>query len=176
LRNELRSSLAHNGPVIDESEIAEFDGLWRIKRDTTAVTVAEWSVGDETLLEATQHAYLGLANGGITVTRRWRLVGNRLEVIDKLEGSGSHGFNIRFTLPGNYPIQRNAENHIEIEGTDGERLVMECSLALEISEGWYSPGYGLAAVCNHITVADRFDPPYRIQYMFRLLESDHLPR
>lgn len=172
LRNELRSTCAHNGPAIDGEEIAEFDGLWRIKRDRTEVKIIEWSDGaDATILEAEHHAYDESKNGSITVRRRWELRGPELRVRDRFTGSGAHTIAVRFTVPADRQVERIGEKIVEIDNGKGLRLHFECSHPVAIRRGWYSPSYGVAAMGTYIEIAEGPDATSEIAYICRSLSN-----
>ncbi|MDB5035205.1 MAG: Heparinase protein [Chlorobi bacterium] len=165
-RNELRSTRAHNAPMIDDVEIAEFDGLWRIKRDTTGVRITAWE-DQECILQAEHHAYDNLPAGGVTIRRRWHLTGRELSVRDTIAGSGSHRYTVRFTIPGERTVTRISEREVMIAG-ETEELRFECSEPISILEGWYSPSYGIAAVGTLIQAAGTVNAHGEIAYICRL--------
>lgn len=175
-RNELRGTAAHNAPAVDGAEIAEFDGLWRIKQDRTSVKIIEWSDGNAdratapraTILEAEHHAYDRLPSGGVTVRRRWELEEKELRVRDTITGSGEHNVRVRFTVPSACSVTRVNENAVEIVTDAGEGLRFECSLPLAIRDGWYSPSYGVAAAATLIEAEMALSATGGIDYICRL--------
>ncbi len=87
-RQEFRSTKAHNTVVADGKEIAEFIGLWAIKKDKTNPRVIQWETSESAdLLEAEHHGYAPI------IHRRKFCLKKRvpeLEIIDTLEGDGAH--------------------------------------------------------------------------------------
>jgi hypothetical protein len=82
-RNKFRSTFAHNTPIIDEKELAEFDevDLWYIK-DKTNPKVLIWKVKSKEIIFKGEH------NGysPIKVARELRYFKNFLEIIDSISG------------------------------------------------------------------------------------------
>lgn len=173
LRNSLRSTAAHNTPMIDRQELAEFDGLWRVRDDRTDPQVSQWSVaegnGGASVLEARHSAYRNAAGGGVMVTRRWELSERMLLVKDRFDGSGSHTVAVRFTIPGECVVSRIDRATCTITRSDGVPLEFRCSRAFEITPGWYAPGYGTAAPAFWIDISCETGMPGEITYICRLL-------
>lgn len=169
MRNTLRSTHAHNAPMVDGTEIAEFDGLWRVRNDATDVRITEWNASPEmTVLAAEHHAYRTLPGGALTVHRRWELAGNELRVHDILKGNGAHTFTVRFTIPGELAVQRSGGRVIEIIQPEGQSLTLECPLVPELREGWYSPGYGTARKAVWVEMEGTLNSRAELPYIYRL--------
>ncbi len=166
-RNELRSTAAHSTPMIDGVEQAEFDGLWRIRREPEGVRVVEWNGDGPVLLTAEHGAYRGLQGGGVTVRRSWRMEGETLRVTDRFQGSGEHQFALRFTVPPECRLRAVDERTVAIERPDGGSLTIGCTEPLSIESGWYSPGYGAAESTACIQLRRRFTAPAEIEYLCR---------
>jgi uncharacterized heparinase superfamily protein len=174
LRNELRSTRAHDTPTVDDGEIAEFDGLWRIKTDRTAPALLEWSEGSDAnaamVLEASHGAYRQSSSGGVVVSRRWELDEERLSIRDRFEGVGSHEVAIRFTIPSECIVTPIDAAACTICRPDGETLELRCSHPLRIERGWYSPSYGVAESATRVELSPlRVTVPAEITYICRLL-------
>lgn len=169
LRNSLRSNSAHNTPTIDGAEIAEFDGLWRVREDRTRPEVTEWSIdsepGGRSVLEARHSAYSELPGGGIVVTRRWEMAGEKLTVKDSFTGSGGHRVAVRFTVPGECAITRIDESSCRIERPDGESLEFRASLPLSVTTGWYAISYGTAVPAFWIDIVGEITSADEISYI-----------
>jgi len=167
MRNELRATAAHNAPCLDGREIAEFDGLWRVREDRTDVRIVEWSTGDPTVLEAEHRAYGSLPGGGIIVGRRWELRRDEVRIVDRLTGSGTHDVSVRFTLPPECVVRRESERTVRIDRPEGGSLTFECSSPITVESGWYSPSYGTARPATHIQLQQRISGPTEISYLCR---------
>ncbi len=137
-RNELRSSRAHNGPVVDNREVAEFDGLWRVRSDRTRPRVTEFA---DTTLMAEHRAY------GRAVSRRWELDGAVLRVTDD-----AGKCTVRFTIPGEVTVVRRSDRSVEL-ACGASRLLIESTLDIAILDGWYSPSYGVGAPATWLELA-----------------------
>lgn len=169
-RNELRATAAHNTPAIDEAEIAEFDGLWRIERDSTAPAVRRWETEGRCVLEAEHHAYRALTSGPVTVRRLWELDGALLRVVDTFVADGTHSVAVRFTIPPEVMVER-LDDHVVRLARGAERLIMKCSHALEVARGWYSPSYGVASPAAWVVARCALDGKGRthgMEYIWRL--------
>ncbi len=167
-RNELRSTAAHNAPMIDGREIAEFDGPWRVKRDRIDPRVEAWEPSRErTVLEGSHRAYAHLP-GGVAVRRRWELAGDTLRLTDRIEGSGRHAASVRFTIPSPCRVLRLDARRAEVIDAGGARFLLTSDADLELREGWYSPGYGLAAPAIWIEIGREAEAPFEMGYIWEL--------
>ncbi|MCC7439971.1 MAG: alginate lyase family protein [Armatimonadetes bacterium] len=170
LRNELRSTRAHNAPMIDRTEIAQFDGLWRVKQDSTNTTILEWEATDDgATLAAEHHAYRELPSGSVAVRRRWELRGPQLAVEDEIAGNGEHHVELRFTLPGMLPIEQIEPTRAIIGGGESGQIELECSHPFTITRGWYSPSYGVSEPAWWLVMSFDTSPPQRLRYLWRVL-------
>ncbi len=176
LRDALRSTRAHNTPTIDGAEIAEFDGLWRIKRDDTDVAIMEWNADASpqgtTTLQARHSAYRRLAAGETIVQRRWELSGDELRVRDLIEGKGHHSLAVRFTVPHDLQVRRVDATSVEMMRGISERMLFCCSHPLEIIEGWYSPSYGVALPATWVDLHCAIEPGDDITYRFQWMTAE----
>ncbi len=88
LRRQLKSSCAHNVPVVDWQEYTQCVGSWDVK-GRTAAGGQDWNQkGSYTFL---QGAHLGYMENGILVNRRILSIGSRIHVIaDEFYGAGTH--------------------------------------------------------------------------------------
>ena len=177
-RNELRSTRAHNAPMIDKTEIAPFDGLWRVKQDSTNVKILAWETNSNgATLVAEHHAYQTLNSGSITVRRRWELRGEALSVEDEILGSGEHHVEVRFTLPGGLSVTQAGPTRAtinEAEAGKGEAVELECSHPFTIVPGWYSPSYGVAEPAWWLVMSFDTSAPTRLRYLWRVRKQPHV--
>lgn len=88
LRRQLKSSCAHNVPVVDWQEYIQCTGSWDVK-GTAPATGQQWRrKGPYTLI---QGSHLGYLPSGVLVNRRILSIGTRIHVIaDEFYGQGSH--------------------------------------------------------------------------------------
>ncbi len=169
-RNELRSTRAHNAPMLDRTEIAQFDGLWRVKQDSTDVKILAWETTDDgAILEAEHHAYRSAPSGSVTVRRRWELHGKNLVVEDELVGSGQHHVELRFTLPGKLTVQQTEPTRATISSGGTDHVELSCSHPFAIVRGWCSPSYGVSEPAWWLVMSFDTSPPQRLRYLWRAL-------
>ena len=178
LRNALRSTAAHNAPMIDGREIAEFAGLWRVVEDRTRTRIiesCEKRVGEdiEITLSAEHHAYADAGGGGIVVERAWRMRGEVLEVRDRIQGKGEHHTRITFTLDPAVRVERIDVTTVMLRRDDSDQTIeLIASLPLTIDETIYSPGYGIVQATQCIVVATSIEAPSEMTYLWRLHRSE----
>ena len=88
LRRQLKSSCAHNVPVVDWQEYTQCTGSWDVK-GTACATGQQWCrKGEFTFLQGT---HLGYLPAGVLVNRRIISIGTRIHVIvDGFYGQGTH--------------------------------------------------------------------------------------
>ena len=144
-RTEFRSTRAHNTVVVDGREIAEFAGLWRVKKDTTDPKVLEWNIGERhDLLVAEHHGYQRLASG-VVHRRRFELDKQEFEfaVTDEIIGTGSHEiYSFLHFAPGiriELPTPRNAVAHAQT----GTYWIAASDGAFSVIASRFSRSYGV---------------------------------
>jgi hypothetical protein len=107
LRNRFRSTAAHNTVLIDSEEQNTIDGgragLFYLGNQAQVSPIESTKEGDDLILHASHAGYQRL---GIKHTRTVRLRANRNMVIveDKLNGSGTHSFEINFQFASEWRI------------------------------------------------------------------------
>ncbi len=163
LRNELRSTGAHNGLMVDRREIAEYAGLWRVREDRTRPVVVE----TDPQLVACHHAY---ADQGIVIERRVDLsVPHECRVIDRAIGSGVHDLATTFTLhPDLDALHEDDEIAITGNRRGTIRLRVEGADSVEIVEGISSPSYGILLPTITLHVRASRELTAEILYLWRL--------
>lgn len=166
LRNELRSSRAHNAPCVDDVEIAQFDGLWRVKQEIEApqMTMPD-PIAERPVLQARHSAYRKL---GWSIARSWSPGGEAMHVVDELDGPQKRRVSTRFTLHPSITVREAGEGRYLLVRNGLDIGELECSESLTIRRGWYSPGYGVAAATTILALEIDVTPPARIEYIWRL--------
>ena len=134
-RNRLRSSLAHNGPVVEGREqnpmSGEVDAVFWLPERTHAKAV---EVGDEVFVG--EHVgYGGVCRRRITIDR------DRLRIEDS--DSEKREVSVFLQFPPALTLSRADERSwlLARSGVEVARVAVHCGEAEE-SSGWYSPGYG----------------------------------
>ncbi len=179
LRNTLRSTAAHNTPYIDETEIAEFAGLWRVREDRTQTRVIESQLSpngehsshdnekNPIRLAAEHYAYHQM---NVVVRREWEIEGASLNVRDMLQGTGKHHVSIGFTIQPNIQLHQIDENTIALTAQKStHKLLFSCSVPVSIVEGFYSPSYGIILPTKRIEIQHGVQFPLEIVYLCRLV-------
>ena len=171
LRNSLRSTRAHNTLMLDDREIAQFAGLWRVREDRTSVEIVEFrngtgDPGDPVFLRARHHAWESEQTGRVIHEREWVLEGEELRVTDRLTGSGPHRVGVRFTLHQEVSVRQENRTYMLHRG-DGQRMELTSSLDLEVEEGFLSLSYGLLLPAKWLQSDRTMNLPIEIEYLCR---------
>lgn len=164
-RNLLRSSKAHNSPVIDNFEIAEFDGLWRVKKEIPKPITRNLSNNNCIEIEST---HLGYKKYNVVIKRKLTLLEKEFTVIDEFLGDREHNSNIRFTLNENCKIEKILTNKAIISCLL-DRIEFTCSEPFEITDEWYSPSYGVRVSTKGINIMIINLIPKQINYNFKII-------
>ncbi len=134
-RNRLRSSLAHNGPVVDGREqnplAGELDAVFWLPERTYAKAI-----------EVGQTHFVGEHVGyGAVCRRRIRIDRERLHVEDS--DAAGREVSVLLQFPPALVLRGEAGGAWSVMACDAEiaRLCVHSGRAMETS-GWYSPGYG----------------------------------
>lgn len=163
LRNHLRSTAAHNAPAIDGREIAEFDGLWRVRADRTDTEVLEWSEVPPRL----RAHHRGYADCDVVVEREWSISVNELSIVDRLHGKSLRDVSTRFTLAPTIEAVGNDAKRITLVRDGAQIGTFESSEQIAVVDDWYSPSYGVAASTKCIVMRASVQLPSVIRYIWR---------
>jgi uncharacterized heparinase superfamily protein len=144
-RQEFRSTRAHNTSMIDGREIADFDGMWSVKNDTTAPKVIQWnSNATQDLLIAEHYGYRRLAQ---PVTHRRSFTLNKsnsaIQIRDEFLGNGKHVLEWRLCLAPSVVVQLPGESEAVIKNGPVVLTVRKDGGRWKMEDGWYSPSYGV---------------------------------
>lgn len=146
IRNQLRSTAAHNAPAMGDIEIAEFDGLWRVANDDVGISIDEWEPGGvdrPTRLRAGHTAY-ALRAPGSRVEREWTLDNTMLRVVDMVTPDAPETFVVRLTLAPGLLFFPNDLGGRVTDGENGIDIVsIRSSVTPRVFETWSSPSYGV---------------------------------
>jgi hypothetical protein len=137
LRNQFRSSAAHNVVVVDGKEQNTIDesrtGLFWIGSEADVSGIEQWRERDELLLRASHSGYQRV---GVTHTRTIRLAKHVATVDDHLEGCGLHRFEIYFQLAAGWKIcsleNLRSEIRVQLSGT------RQLGIALSGVQNWHA--------------------------------------
>ncbi|MBC8044147.1 MAG: alginate lyase family protein [Rhizobacter sp.] len=114
LRNYFRSGKAHNSVMIDDKEIAAFDGPFKIKADRTAPKILLFEDDRyQSTLEAEHYAYTHLPQP-ITHRRTFTLhkEKNKFVVSDWLYGKGTHNAELFFHFAPEMEVEKSSYNKL----------------------------------------------------------------
>ena len=145
VRNEFRSTRAHNTVVVDGTELADFSTLWAITTDETRPRVLTWTTGDKSdLLEAEHYAYVRLPSR-ITHRRRFELQKNpfSLGITDALSGSGSHSIESYLHFAPGISVEVSSSQKAIARKGNAEYIVSTSAGELSVVETWFSKSYGV---------------------------------
>lgn len=144
-RQEFRSARAHNIMVIDNVEIAEFAGLWSIKKDGTNPRVIEWkSSGESDILEAQHEGYASLSSP-VIYRRRVELLKQRMvfKITDFLQGQGAHNAESFLHFAPAVTLELQGAQKAMAINKNGRYIITASAGEFSIVETWYSKSYGV---------------------------------
>lgn len=145
LRNELRSTRAHNTVMIDGVELADFANDFKVKADLTNPKILKWETSPERdVLVAEHSAYQRLPNP-VKHRREFLLDKQRDELLltDTLTGQGKHTAEFFFYFAPEIVLTQNA-NIITATHTSSAQLILTLSLKpdeMAIQPSWIAPRY-----------------------------------
>lgn len=145
VRNEFRSTPAHNTVVVDGTELADFSTLWAVTADESYPKVLTWSTGAERdVLEAEHYAYLRLPS---RITHRRRFEFHKapfsLGITDNLIGSGSHSVESTLHFAPEISLEISASQKAIARKGNTEYIISVSSGELSVLETWFSRSYGI---------------------------------
>jgi hypothetical protein len=140
-RQEFRSTRAHNTVMVDEKELAEFAGLWSIKKDTTNPKVLNWTTAqDKDVLEAEQYAYSPAIH-----RRRFEFSKEQLSlrITDTIQGAGEHLVESFLHFSPHIRVEAQGRTTVMLTGTAHSYLITVSEGEIEILDSWFSRSYGV---------------------------------
>jgi hypothetical protein len=174
LRNFLRSVRAHNTYYVDNLQLAEFDGLFKIKEDITSPKVIQWkSDNSEDILSAQHFAYTKLSDPVISKrTFHFNKEKKAINIKDELLGGMSHEvtFNLHFHPDVKLKDISRTVFIAENENASAE-ISFKCScdiFSINIQDAKYSPAYGLLRDCKKINLIIKNQFPVSVETEIKL--------
>ena len=154
-RNLFRGTAYHNTLMIDETEQNEINPEWLFRTfEKARAEHLEFTDGDVVAYQGQHVGYTRLTEG-VTHKRRFvldRRTG-RLEIEDRLEGSGRHRLAWHFHLaPGVVPTLGDTACGLAAPWA-GVRLALPPNVTPQLGEAWYSPSYGSRVPCQTLTLS-----------------------
>jgi len=169
-RQDFRSTHAHNTIVIDDTEIADFEGLWAVRKDATVPRVLERSFGSERDLLVAEHSgYSGLPD---PVTHRRRMEFHKTEhmvkITDELIGQASHDVALRFHIHPDIACVSDSPGVWRLKGRNAD-ILLQTQAPLVQTQSWYSPSYGIRLHMVVLVSEQRLQLPTQITTMIRVI-------
>lgn len=145
LRDELRSTRAHNTAMIDGVELADFANAFKVKADLTNPKILKWeSTAERDALVAEHYAYHRLPNP-VTHRREFFFDKRRGELLlaDTLTGRGAHVAEFFFHFAPDIALSQDG-NVITATHASSAKLTMrfdKTDIELSIQPSWIAPRY-----------------------------------
>jgi hypothetical protein len=158
LRNRLRSIKYHNSVYIDDMQIFEFEGVFKIKEDLTRPKILEWkSDNDEDILVAQHYAYIKLPDP-VICKRTFHLNKENinLKIKDELLGGAEHLVNANIHFHPSILLEKIEDHHFSATHQD-KRIEIKLhspsdNFISSIREVEYSPRYGKLGKTRKISI------------------------
>jgi hypothetical protein len=178
LRNQLRSTAAHNTIQIDKEEQNRFsvspDGLFQIT-DDSRLSPIEVEEADGTIILRASHD--GYGRLGVIHTRTATLMPQSCLIIeDLLSGSGNHDFEMFFHLARIHPVEIEQARGKELRcriSLDRRSVQMVCRAPVELEiaciPSKISTAYGLTRDATTVVVSGHLDSPVTLSSTFEWL-------
>jgi uncharacterized heparinase superfamily protein len=144
LRNEFRSTAAHNTVMVDGKELADFTGLWSIRADETQPRVLRWLVEkDRCVLEAEHSAWRALPSG-IVHRRHFELHREPFSLIitDSLKGTGSHRIESFLHFAPGVTVEASGHQNAIARNENGRYIISVTAGEISLHDTSYSGSYG----------------------------------
>ncbi|MFA6597292.1 MAG: alginate lyase family protein [Ignavibacteriaceae bacterium] len=147
LRNKLRSVFSHNTFSIDNTQLADFNGLFNIKEDLTKPKIIEWQTDNEEDILIAQHfAYVRLADPVISKRGFYFLKEKKkIKIKDEFLGGTKHKIVSHLHLHPDVEIEKVEPNKYLLKnGEAGLRISFHSSsenFETYLQDSVYSPGY-----------------------------------
>ncbi len=157
MRNKLRSVKNHNTPYVDDKELSELDGLFKIKDDITKPKIIEWRTdNDEDFLSVQHYGYARLTDP-VIIKRSFHFVKEKkiIEIKDEFIGGDSHKVVSNITFHPDIFLSKTDENSYSAVGKNSElQIKISGSLAnliSSINNAPFSEEYGNIRETKKIT-------------------------
>lgn len=156
LRQQLRSTAAHNTVMVDDAEQSEVWGVFRVARRARPLNAALETAPEGGFVFRGAHDGYKRLPGRVIHHREIRMRPSREWVInDRLEGGGTHRAESRLHLHPELQAVVGTDGVIRIT-RDGQAVVSVCpqgASSVRIESGWYCPQFGVQER-NFVLVAE----------------------
>jgi len=175
LRNFLRSVKAHNTFFVDNMQIAEFEGLFKVKDDITKPKTILWqSNNSEDILSAQHFAYTRLSDPVISKrTFHFNKEEKIINIKDELLGGMSH--EVTFNLNFHPDVKLTGKSRTVFAAQYDNSLIeisFKCccdALSVSIQDSNYSPAYGILSNSKRINAVFKSQFPVSFETIIKLL-------
>lgn len=168
LRQKFRSTSSHNTIMIDDTEQAEFQNLFRIKEDLTAPKVLDWNSNDDRdILIAEHYGYTRLKNSVIHRRKfEFEKKTNTLIILDSLQGESEHKVELFFHFHPDVVISQFSTNEYKLERA-GTVVNLEIQTTLrdyeiKLEKSHYSDSYGVIKKNERIHLIANTNLPFEL--------------
>ena len=175
LKNEFRSTKAHNTAMIDGVEQANFLSDFRIKADYSTPKILQWTSSEsEDILIAEHYAYKSMLTDPVTHSRKFILekMDNRLTVIDHLYGTGNHIAELFFHFKPGVHVEKTSYNRIYLlDSESGKQMDVDYERKDEeilIGSGLVAHRYGQSKPNKVLRFRKRFSGEMTFKIIFTL--------
>lgn len=174
LRNFLRSVRAHNTFYIDNNQLAEFDGLFKIKEDITSPKVIQWkSDNSEDILSAQHFAYAKLSDPVISKRNfHFNKEKNIINIKDELLGGMNHEVTLNLHFHPDVKLKDISRTSFTADNENASvEISFNCScdiFSINIQDAKYSPAYGILQDCKKINLVIKYQFPVLIETEIKL--------
>lgn len=158
LRNKLRSVKNHNTAYIDDEELSELDGLFKIKDDITKPKLLEWRSNNEEDILSVQHYGYARLTDPVIVKRTFHFFKDRqvIEIKDEFISGDTHKAVISLIFHPLIDLIKTGENSYVASGKhSGLKIKItgsSSSLQSSITTALFSEGYGKIEESKKITI------------------------
>lgn len=157
IRNKLRSVKNHNTSYVDDKELSELDGLFKIKDDITKPKIIDWRTdNDEDFLSVQHYGYARLTDP-VIIKRSFHFIKDKkiIEIKDEFFGGDSHKVVSNITFHPDIFLSKIGDNSYSAGGKNSE-LKIKISSSLEnlvcsINNAPFSEEYGNIRETKKIT-------------------------
>lgn len=171
LRNRFRSVRAHNTVMIDETELAEFAGDFKVKKDLTRPRISNWESNEkEDALEAEHFAYRALPEP-VSHKRRFHFFKQERKLIvgDFLSAIGEHKAEWNLHFAPEIELEQIGSNRIVAAHENGAKMVIDFDASgkdIIISDDLISKRYGRSEKAKTLRVRQTFRRELDFQMTF----------
>jgi uncharacterized heparinase superfamily protein len=167
-RDRQRSTAAHNTVTVDGENSSEVWAGFRVARRARIIdVVAEDS--SAAIVQAAHDGYRRLRGGPIH-RRAWELDANKLVVVDKIQGSGSHQVEAAFHVHPSFVVEgRTRCTYDLVFGSKGKRVSLSIDGADDcvLQPSTYHPEFGLSRKNQRLSARYRGSLPVEIRTTLR---------